>query len=299
MAPATAPDQKLQDKQPLQDANGRHDTPPLLPAPSLQPAHPQPQAQASHFTLHSNGGTPVGNEPVSINVGSIAKACFASAPGAERTPAWGSSQFGPGQEALQAAVLGGQPGFTGFLSPAAASHSMHHADSFPSRSPAIIPFASNYMNGIPWEVDSAASLLYSSSQQQQQPEFARIPDGNSGTQVAQGRKAKHTLNSRALGASDKPTQSSGGSNKSSSANSRPSRGWNDNQQAAEAVGRRPRSAANSPARIVQETEASGTRKVRPAARSPPRYHRQPRYCTDAAACSVQLCFQKRPAQTVQ
>ena len=270
----TAPDQKPQDKQPLQDANGRRDTPPLLPVPSLQPPNTQPQAQASHLTLRSNAGTTAGTEPVSITVGSIANAYYASAPGAERTSAWGSSQFGPGQEASQAAVLGGQPGFTVFPSPAAASASMYHADSFPSRSPAIVPFASNYMNGIPWEADSAASLLYplSQQQQQQQPESAKISNGNAGIQTARGRNPQH-----GNGMSDKLAHSSGESNASSKANSRHSRSCHDNQQVAGAVGRRSRPAANSPARIVQDTEASGTRKVRPAARSPPRYHHQPRY----------------------
>ena len=277
MAPAAAPDQKPQDKQPLQDANGRHDTPPLLPAPSLRPPHIQTQAQVSHLTLHSNAGTPLSNEPVSITVGSIANAYFASAPGAERASAWGSSQFGPGQEASQAAALDGQTGFTRFPSPAAAIPSMHHADSIPSRSPAVIPFASNYMNGIPWDADSAASLLYSSLQQQQ-PECAKKPDGDSSSQLAHGRKPKHTLSNElsaqqhALGASDMMTHSSGGSNVSSSANNRRSRGRNDNQQAAEAVGRRPKAAANGPARAVQDTEAGSGNKVRLAARSPPRYH---------------------------
>lgn len=294
MAPAAAPDQKPQDQQPLQDANGRHDTPPLLPAPSLRAPPTQTQAQASHLTLRSNAGTPISNEPVSITVGSIANAYFASAPGAERMSAWGCSQLGPGQEGSQAAALGGQPGFTGFPSPAAASPSTHHADSFPSRSPAVIPFASNYMNGIPWEADSAASLLYPSAQrqQQQQPESAKIPNGTVGTQLDHGRKPKHTLENQvgaqqhALAASDKLTQSSGGSNASRSANSRRSRGWNNNQQAAEAVGRRPKAAANSPARAVQDTEAGSSKKVRPAARSPPRYH-QSRYALTPllVACS--------------
>lgn len=283
MAPAVAPDQKLQDKQPLQDANGRHDTPPLLPAPPLQPPPTQPQAQASYLTLHSSAGTPLGEKPVSITVGSIANAYFASATGAEHASAWGSSQFGPGQEASQAAAPGGQPGFTGLPSHAAASPGTHHADSFPSRSPATIPFASNYMNGIPWEADTAASLLYSSSQQQQrQPESAKTPNGDSDTQVAHGRKAQPALNNQicaqqyALGLSDKRTQSSGGSNVSSSANSRRDRGWNDNQQAAEAVGKRPTAAANSPACALQDTQASSRKKAGPAARSPPRYH-QPWY----------------------
>ena len=101
------------------------------------------------------------------------------------------------------------------------------------------------MNGIPWDADSAASLLYSSLQQQQ-PECAKKPDGDSSSQLAHGRKPKHTLSNElsaqqhALGASDMMTHSSGGSNVSSSANNRRSRGRNDNQQAAEAVGRRPK-----------------------------------------------------------
>ena len=293
MQSAVAPDQKLQDKQPLQDANGRHDTPPLLPAPSLRPPHTQAQAQASHLTLHSDAGTPHSNEAVSITVGSIANAYFAPAPGAERTSAWGGAQFGPGQEASQAAALGGQPGFDGFPSHASAGPSMRQADSFPGRSPAVIPFASNYMNGIPWEADSAASSLCPSSQQQRQPEPGRLPNGGSGIRIAHGNKAKHTFNQlgaqhHALGASDKVTQSSGGSNVSSSANSRRSRGCNDNQQAAEAVGRRPKAAANSPARAVQDAEASSSKKVWPAARSPPRYH-QSRYALTPLLVPGSLC----------
>lgn len=294
MAPATASDQKPQDKQPLQDANGRHDTPHLLPAPSLRPPHTQPQPQASHLTLHSHAATPHSNEPVSITVGSIANAYFASAPGAEGTSAWGSSLFGPGQEASQAAALGGQPSFPRLTSPAAVSPSMTHGESFPSRSPAI-PFASDYMNGIQWEADAAPPQLYPSPQQQQPHlQSARLSNGL-GT-LAHGSSPNHALKGRpvaqeyTVGTSDKPAHSSGGSNASSKANSRQGRGRQDHQQTAgAAVSGRPGAAANSPALAVQDREAGRSGRVRPAARSPPRYHNQARYALNPC-CSVKIAL---------
>lgn len=267
VASARASEQQLQEKQPLQDANGRHATPQLLPAPSLPP--PQPQPQASHLTLHSNANTLRSNEPASINVGSIANAYFAPVPGADGMSLWGRSQYGPAQEASQAAALGGHPGFGGLHSPAAVSQSTNPRDSFPTRGEAG-PFVSNYMNGIPWEADTAALRLHPSSQQQQQLGSAGgVMDtcGDSSNAV-QGHK-------HAMATSSKPAHSSGESNASSHANSKHSRGCRNNQQAAEAVGRRPRAAANSPKTAVREAEADGSRRVQPA-RSPPRYH-QPRY----------------------
>ena len=281
MASAAAADEQSHQKLPLQEANGRHDTPQLLPAPSLRP--PQTQTKPPHLDLPCNAGTPRSKEPVSITVGSIANAYFAPAPGAERMSAWGGSQYGPAQEASQAAALGGHPGFPRIHSPAAAvSPSSNHGDSFPSRSEAI-PFASNYMNGIPWEAESAALSLHPPSQQQQ-PQHAEsvnslkqdlgIPaSGSNPTNALYGQLGSHRLG---VGPSSQPGRSSGGSNASSNANSKRSRSCHSNQQAAEAVGRRLRAAANSPRHAVEGTEAGSTNKVWPAARSPPRYH-QPRY----------------------
>ena len=302
MAAAAASDQKPQDKQPLQDANGRHDDPPLLPAPSLRPPHTQLQPQASHLTLHSHAATPHSTEPVSITVGSIANAYFASAPGAEGTSAWGSSLFGPGQEASQVAAQVSQPGLPRFTSPAAASPSMTHGDSIPSRGPAIL-FASDYMNGIQWEANAAPSSLYPSPQQQLHLGSARLSNGM-GTPT-HGSSPKHALNGRtvaqeyAVGPSDKPAHSSGGSNASSKANSRHSRGRHDHQQAArEAVGGGPGAAANSPALAVQDREAGSGSRGRPAARSPPRYHNQARYALTPCCSFARVWSPTAPAVSI-
>ena len=271
-APAPAPDQQPQAKQPLQDANGRHDPPQLLPAPSLPP--PQTQAQASHLTQHSNAATLRSNEPASINVGSTANAYFASAPGADRMSMWGGSQYGPAQQASAAAALGSQPTFTRFHSAAAAvSPSASPGDSFRMRGETV-PFASNYMNGIPWEPDSTASSLPSPSLPQQQQQLESI-GGALGARADSG-LSNHAVHGqrRVTGTSNKPVRSSGESNASSSANSKRSRGCHNNQQAAGAVGRRLRAPANSPKHATRERETSSSGRAQPA-RSPPRYH-QPR-----------------------
>lgn len=264
VAPAAAFDQQPPGKQPLQDVNGRHDPPPLLPAPL--PLPPQTQAQASDLTVHSHAGTLRSNEPVSINVGSIANAYFASAPGADRMSVWGGSQYSPAQEASQAAALGSHPSFTRLHGAAAERQSTNPDDRFSARAEAA-PFASNYMNGIPWETDSAASPL-PSLPQQLLGSAVGVVGTHADTSISNhnGHGQRHVM-----GTSSKPVHSSGDSNASSSANSKRSRGCHNNQQAAGAIARRPRAAANSPNHAVREAEAGSSGRVGPA-RSPPRYH---------------------------
>lgn len=289
VAPAAAPDQQPHGKQPLQDANGRHDPPQLLPAPSAPP--PQTEAQASALSLHSNAGTLRSNEPVSINVGSIANAYFASTPGADRMSVWGGSQYGPAQEASPAAALGSRPSFTRCHSLAAESQSMNPGSGMPARVEAA-PFASNYMNGIPWETDSAASPLPLPLIPQQQQQLGSA-GGAVGTH-ADSSCSNHSGHGqrRAMGTSSKPVHSSGDSNASSSANSKRSRGCQNNQPAAGALGRRPRAAANSPKHAAREVEAGSSGRAAPA-RSPPRYH-QPR-CAHSHCC----CCTTEPFESIQ
>ncbi|DBA81543.1 TPA: hypothetical protein ACH3X1_007317 [Trebouxia sp. C0004] len=153
-APTPAPEQSPQpSKQPLQDANGRHDPPPLLPAPSYPPSQLRASSNTDH-TVRSSAQPLRSHEPASITVGSIANAYFGSAPGGA-APAWGHSQLGPVPEASQSAALAGL-GFSMFHSPAATSPASDHAQ-LPHTSDSV-PYASNYLAGLPWEAASAAGM---------------------------------------------------------------------------------------------------------------------------------------------
>ncbi len=153
-APAPTPEQNPQpSKQPLQDANGRHDPPPLLPPPSYPPSQLRASSNTDN-TVRSSAQALRSHEPASITVGSIANAYFGSAPGGA-VPAWGHSQLAPAPEASQSAALAGL-GFSMFHSPAATSPASDHAQ-LPHTSHTV-PYASKYLPGLPWEAASAAGM---------------------------------------------------------------------------------------------------------------------------------------------
>ena len=166
--PAPAPEQNPQpSKQPLQDANGRHEPPPLLSAPSYPPSQLRASSNTDH-TVRSSAQALRPHEPASITVGSIANAYFGSAPGGA-VPAWGHSQRGPAPEASQSAALAGL-GFSMFHSPAATSPASDHAQ-LPHTSDTV-PYASNYLPGLPWETASAAGMPTQLQQQMLQQDNA-------------------------------------------------------------------------------------------------------------------------------
>ena len=259
MASAASSQELQSTRQPLQDANGHHHTPQLLPTPSLQPFQPQ----GSDLALHGNAPALHGKEAGSITVGSIANAYFASAPG-EGMSTWGRSQHGP--EASQSHGLDRHPGFGSFQSPAAASPSTDHG--YGSNRANVMPFASNYMNGIPLEADT---VRRQPSQRDSSEPLRGVQRHDLNDMLAAANSRSHGLHAT-LGvqrqidsSSGKQAPGRGGSTASSNANSRRGKTSGSGQQAAKA-------AANSPGRKAKHAEAAAGRKAQPAARSPPRYH---------------------------
>ena len=267
VAPAVSDQQPQTGRQPLQDANGHHKPPQLLPAPSLRPLQPQ----ASDPALHGNSPTLRSQDAGNITVGSIANAYFPSAPG-EGMSTWGRSQHAP--EGSQARALGGYPGFGSFQSPAARSPSIDHDHGCSTRTNDM-RFASNYMNGIPWGADSALGHPSQQLPKQLQQDTVEPLQGMQrhglSDMLAAANSTSHALHAtlgfqrQVESSSGKNARNSGGSTASSNANSRRGRTSCSGQQAVKA-------AANSPARRSKHAESAGGRQAQAAARSPPRYH---------------------------
>ena len=250
-------------KQPLQDANGRHDTPPPLPAPSYPPSQLRASSNTDH-TVHSSAQAPRSHEPASITVGSIANAYFGSAPSGA-VPAWGHSQLGPAPEASQSAALAGLC-FSMFHSPAATSPASDHAQ-LPHTSDAV-PYASNYLPGLPWEAASAAGMT---TQLQQQ-----MPQQNNTYQTLE-LDNKHSSSTPVAAATSRPN-STGASNSSSNRARSALHGKQPSLNAG-AAPKSPRAVANSPVHAtvtnpvpVEDPRSGPSERQRRNNRSPPRYH---------------------------
>lgn len=279
-------------KQPLQDADGSSDPSKLLPAPSYPVSHPRASSHTDH-SINSNALAVRNNEPASITVGSIANAYFGSAlAGTGLLPAWGQNQLGPAPEASQA-VAEQSNGLrisscssTGLLHRPAAVRPASDGGQLPHTSDAV-PYASVYSTGFPWEADATAALLRS-PQQQQEPAAQWLGMGSQHGAVAAA-QLKSPAQAGALAGSK--SHSDGGS---SSSNKR-GRIVQNGQHAGTKHRSSSRAAANGSGGVdVGQTrspsnalgrgadagykEEPGTgdepkQRARPAARSPPRYHK--------------------------
>jgi len=274
-APALAPEQTPQpSKQPLQDANGRHDPPPLLPAPSYPPSQLRASSNTDH-TVRSSAQALRSHEPAVITVGSIANAYFGSAPGGA-APAWGHSQLGPAPEASQSAALAGL-GFSMFHSPAATSPASDHAQ-LPHTSDTV-PYASNYLAGLPWEAAAAAGM---STQLPQQ-----MPQQDNAYQTLE-LDSKRGSGMPVAAAASRPN-STGASN-SSSKRARSALHGKQPSLHAGAVPRSPRAVANSPGEatmskpeLAKDSWSGQSEHQRRNNRSPPHYH-EARYMSHPLMC---------------
>ena len=259
-----APEQTPQpSKRPLQDANGRHDPPPLLPAPSYPPSQLRASSNTDH-TVHSSSQALRSHEPASITVGSIANAYFGSAPGGA-VPAWGHSLLGPAPEASQSAALAGS-GFSMFHSPAATSPASDHAQ-LPHTSDNV-PYASSYLAGLPWETASAAGVSKQLPQQlpQQDSAYQKLEHDN-----------KHGSGLPVAAFTSRPN-STGASN-SSSKRARSALHGKQPSLNAGAAPKSPRAVANSPGEATaskpvpaKDSWSGQSERQRGNIRSPPHYH---------------------------
>ncbi len=262
--PTPAPEQNntQTSKQPLQDANGRHDPPPLLPAPSYPPSQLRASSNADH-TVRSSSQALRSHEPASITVGSIANAYFGSAPGGA-VPAWGHAQLGPAPEASQPAALAGL-GFSMFQSPAATSPASDHAQ-LPHTSDTV-PYASNYLAGLPWEAAAAAGMAAQLPQQmlQQDEAYPKLElDSKRGSGMPLAAAASRPNSTGASNSSSKRARSALHGKPSLNAGAAP---------------KSPRAVANSPGEataskpvLAEDLQSGQSEHQRRNIRSPPHYH---------------------------
>ncbi len=205
---------------------------------------------------------------------------------------WGQSQFSPAPEASQAAALAGF-GSSTFQSPAAISPVSDHGQLLHTSD--AVPYASNYLAGVPWEAGPAAALLRQLPQQQQQQSESAgghwlelgSKHGSGIPYASLAQLHSHTPADGTL--ASKPHTS--GASSSSSKRVRTALNGRRPLPNAGAEPRSPKAATNSPGEAIasrgkgsgaaqnrsprvrgSEAHPKAGGRVRPAVRSPPRYH---------------------------